>query len=55
MAKPDRAAFARKNAGWLALAFGVILIYGLLQQNTFAAAAGAGGLLWIAISIWKRK
>lgn len=55
MEKPDRNAFARRNATWLIPAFGAVLLIGILIQNHFAMAGGAGGLAWVAWGVWKTR
>ncbi len=55
MAKKDRTAFARKHAGWLIPAFGVLLLLGILRQNPFAMIGGVVGLVWVLWAVWKRR
>jgi hypothetical protein len=55
MVKPDRNAFARKNAAWLIPACGAVLLLGIMRQNPFAMGAGAMGLIWVARACWTRK
>lgn len=52
MEKPDRDAFARRNARWLVPVFVAILALGVLRENWFAVAAGVLGLLWIGRAYW---
>ncbi len=54
MAKPNRAAYARKHAAWLIPVFGAVLLLGILLQNTLGMIGGAFGLIWVALAVWKR-
>ena len=47
MRKPDRAAYARRNKGWLIPAFAVVLAFGVLRENWFAVLGGVVGLVWV--------
>lgn len=49
MKKPDRSAFARRNALALGLFFLAVLAYGGLYGNGLAGLAGLAGLVWV---IW---
>jgi hypothetical protein len=55
MDKPDRNAFARRNATWLIPAFGAVMLIGILAVNFYAMAGGAFGLLWVAWGVWKTR
>jgi len=55
MAKPDRNAYARRNAAWLIPFFGAVLLLGILLRNQFAMGGGILGLIWVAIAAWKRQ
>jgi hypothetical protein len=55
MTKPDRAGYARRNAGWLIPAFGAILLIGILRQNGFAVLGGGLGVGWVVWSVWSGR
>lgn len=52
METPDRAAYARRNKGWLIPAFAAVLVFGLVRGNWFAVAGGALGLAWVGRAVW---
>ena len=55
MEKPDRDAYARRNARWLIPAFVAVLVFGVLRDNLFAMIGGALGLLWVGRAVWVRR
>jgi hypothetical protein len=55
MTPGERDAFARKHVIWLSVAFGGVLVLGVLQENTMGMIAGLLGLGWIARAFWRRE
>jgi hypothetical protein len=53
MTEPDRDAYARKNAVWIGVVFGGVLVIGLIRENTMAVIGGALGLAWLVRAFWR--
>ncbi len=47
MARPDRSAYARRNAPVLLALFGLAVVAGVVLANWAAIAGGALGLAWV--------
>jgi hypothetical protein len=55
MDKPDRAAYARRNARWLVPVFVAVLIWGVVGANLFAVIGGVFGLVWVGGAFWMQR